>query len=78
MDAAIQQALAQSAPLTVGLGAIGPGIGIGIMASGYFNASARQPEIQKVLLPYFFISLAFIELLALFALVSYFMLTMAQ
>ncbi|MEZ4573717.1 MAG: ATP synthase F0 subunit C [Vampirovibrionales bacterium] len=54
--------------MAVGLASIGPGIGIGMLTAAYFNAVARQPEVQGNLLIYFFIPLAMVELLGLFAL----------
>ena len=38
-----------------GLGAIGPGIGIGIATYGLCVAAARQPEMKGQLMGYFFI-----------------------
>ena len=61
-------------PLAVGLASLGPAIGIGLMTSAYFNASARQPEVQGSLTTYYFITLGVVELLGLFGFVSFFML----
>ena len=52
-----------------GLAAIGGGIGIGLVAAGVVDASARQPEMQGKLLTIMFIAAALIEGLALFAIV---------
>ncbi len=48
-----------------GLGAIGPGIGIGIAAYGVNVATARQPELAGRLFTNFIIGAALAEALAL-------------
>lgn len=62
-------------PFAVGMAAIGPGIGIGLMTAAFFNASARQPEMQGSLTTYYFITLGVVELLGLFGFVTYFLLS---
>ena len=47
-----------------GLAAIGPGIGIGIVAGKTVEAMARQPEIAGRLQVTMFLGIAFTELLA--------------
>ena len=61
-------------PLAVGLAALGPAIGIGMMTTAYFNSVARQPEIQGNITPQYFITLGVVELLGLFGSVTFFML----
>ena len=61
-------------PLAVGLAAIGPAIGIGLMTVAYFNSVARQPEIQGNITPQYFITLGVVELLGLFGFVTFFLL----
>jgi F-type H+-transporting ATPase subunit c len=61
-------------PLAVGLAALGPAIGIGLMTSAFFNATARQPEVQGGLSTFYFITLGVVELLGLFGFVAFFML----
>lgn len=61
-------------PLAVGLAAIGPAIGIGLMTAAYFNSVARQPEVQGNLTPQYFITLGVVELLGLFGFVTFFLL----
>ena len=55
--------------LAYGIGAIGPGIGIGLIGMGALNALGRNPgassEIQKLMI----LAIAFAEALAIFALV---------
>lgn len=55
--------------LAYGIGAIGPGIGIGLIGLGALNALGRNPsagsEIQKLMI----LAITFAEALAIFALV---------
>lgn len=55
--------------LAVGLGVIGPGIGIGIVAGHALEAIGRNPEASGKILTNMFIGIAFTEALAIFALV---------
>ena len=56
-----------------GLGAIGPGIGIGIACYGCCVGSARQPEIAGRLFTNFIIGAALAEALALIGFVLFFL-----
>ncbi len=58
-----------AAALAIGLGAIGPGIGIGIVANGALNAMARNPDVTGTITTNMFIGMAFAEALAIFGLV---------
>lgn len=49
------------------LGMIGSGIGLGILVGKYFEAVARQPEVQGKITAFFFIGAALVEAIALFA-----------
>ena len=60
--------------LAVGLGMIGPGIGVGIVASKALEAIGRNPEAQGKITPLMFVGIAFSEALAIFALVIGFIL----
>ena len=62
-----------TAPLAVGLASVGPAIGIGLVASNFFQSVARQPEVQGKITTQFFIALGVIELLGLFGFVAFFM-----
>jgi F-type H+-transporting ATPase subunit c len=53
----------------VGLGAVGGGIGIGLVGYSVVEATARQPEMQGKLTTIMFIVAALIEGIALFAIV---------
>ena len=53
------------AALTYGLGAIGPGIGIGYLVGQSVQAMARQPEMAGNVRTTMFLGIAFAEALAL-------------
>ena len=55
--------------LVYGLGAIGPGLGIGFLVGKTVEAMARQPEMAGQLQTTMFIGVAFVEALALFGFV---------
>jgi len=74
LDPQVAAAAALGGPLAVGLAAIGPAIGIGLMTAAYFNSVARQPEVQGNLTPQYFITLGVVELLGLFGFVSFYLL----
>ncbi|CAG7845316.1 ATP synthase subunit c [Pseudoclavibacter triregionum] len=58
-----------------GLAAIGPGIGIGIVAGKTVEAMARQPEMAGRLQTTMFLGIAFTELLAFIGVATYFIFT---
>lgn len=62
------------AGLAFGLGAIGPGVGIGIIAGKAIESMARQPEMAGRLQTTMFIGIAFTEALALLGFVLSFIL----
>ena len=55
--------------LAVGLGVLGPGIGIGLIAGRALEAIGRNPEASGSIITNMFIGIAFTEALAIFALV---------
>jgi F-type H+-transporting ATPase subunit c len=55
-----------------GLAAIGPGIGIGIIAGSAIEAMARQPEAAGIARTTMFLGIAFTEALALIGFVLFF------
>ena len=59
--------------LAVGLGAIGPGIGIGIVVAGALQAMGRNPEMEGTLRTNMFLGIAFAEALFIISLVIGFM-----
>lgn len=68
----VQSALALSAPLGVGLAALGSGIGLGIAVSGALEAIGRQPEASGKILTNMIIGAALIEALTIYALIVFF------
>jgi F-type H+-transporting ATPase subunit c len=58
-----------AAGLAIGLGAMGPGIGIGIVALGALSAIGRNPEASGQVQINMFIGIAFAEAIAIYALV---------
>lgn len=57
------------AGLVFGLGAIGPGIGIGFLVGKAIESMARQPEAAGMVRTTMFLGIAFVEALALFGFV---------
>jgi F-type H+-transporting ATPase subunit c len=55
-----------------GLAAIGPGVGIGIIAGNSVQAMARQPEAAGMVRTTMFLGIAFTEALALIGFVLFF------
>lgn len=58
-----------AAGLAIGLGSLGASLAIGIASSRAFDAGARQPEIFSKIQTLLLICIAFIESLAIYALV---------
>ena len=58
-----------AAGLAIGLGAIGPGIGIGILGSKAMEAMGRNPEASGTVFLPMIIGMAFAEAIAIYALV---------
>jgi F-type H+-transporting ATPase subunit c len=56
-----------------GLAAIGPGVGIGIIAGSAVTAMARQPEAAGMVRTTMFLGIAFTEALALIGFVLFFL-----
>jgi F-type H+-transporting ATPase subunit c len=67
MDAEAAKLL--GAGLAMGLGAIGPGVGLGIMIGKTLEAIARQPEVSGELRTNMFIGIGVTEAVALYAFV---------
>ena len=57
------------AALAIGLGAVGPGIGIGILVSKALEAIGRNPEAQSKIQLTMILGIAFTEAIAIYALV---------
>ncbi|GAA3846641.1 MULTISPECIES: F0F1 ATP synthase subunit C [Amycolatopsis] len=60
------------AAIGYGLGAIGPGIGVGLIWAAVINGTARQPEAQGKLMGIAWTTFVLTEVLALIGLVVYF------
>lgn len=58
-----------AAGLAIGLATLGPGIGIGLVASGALQALGRNPDARGVIITNMFVAIAFAEALAILALV---------
>ena len=58
-----------AAGLAMGLGAIGPGIGIGILGSGAMQALGRNPEARGPIMTNMILAIAMAEAVAIYALV---------
>ena len=67
MDAEAAKLL--GAGLAMGLGAIGPGLGIGLIANGALNAMGRNPEVAGELRTNMILGIVFAESVAIYALV---------
>ena len=55
--------------LAIGLGAIGPGIGVGIIGGKAIEALGRNPEAQSTIQTTMILAMAFAEAIAIYALV---------
>ena len=53
--------------ILMGLGAVGSGIGIGLLGGKYLEGVARQPELQPMLMTQLFISLALVDAVPIIA-----------
>tara|TARA_B100001750_G_C15421597_1_gene553237 strand:+ start:587 stop:820 length:234 start_codon:yes stop_codon:yes gene_type:complete len=57
------------AGLAIGLGLIGPGIGIGILGSAAMTAIGRNPDARGAILTNMILAIAFAEALGIYALI---------
>ena len=55
--------------LAIGLGLLGPGIGIGILGASAMNAIGRNPEARGAILQNMILAIAFAEALGIYALI---------
>ena len=58
-----------AAGLAVGLGGIGPGIGVGLVGLGALQALGRNPEARGPIMTYMILAIAMAEAVAIYALV---------
>lgn len=75
IDAEALKAIAMG--IAAGVGVLGPGIGIGILVSKALEAIGRNPEAAGQVQATMFIGIAFVEALAIFALVVAFIIKFA-
>ncbi|MCH8190178.1 MAG: ATP synthase F0 subunit C [Chloroflexi bacterium] len=57
------------AALAIGLGAIGPGLGIGMLVKGAMEALGRNPEAENAIRVNMILGIAFAEAIAIYALI---------
>ena len=57
------------AGLAMGLGALGPGVGIGILGYGAMQALGRNPEARGAIMTNMILAIAFAEALGIYALI---------
>ena len=57
------------AAIAIGFGAIGPGIGIGLLAAKALEAIGRNPEAEPKIMKMMILAIAFAEAVAIYALV---------
>jgi F-type H+-transporting ATPase subunit c len=67
MDAEAMRQL--GAALAIGLGAIGPGIGVGLVGAKAMEAMGRNPEAADLVRTNMILGMAFAEAIAIYALV---------
>ncbi len=58
------------AGLAVGVGLVGPGVGIGILGYGAMQALGRNPEASGVIMTNMILAIAFAEALGIYALIT--------
>lgn len=75
IDADAMKAMAMA--VAAGVGVLGPGIGIGMLVSRALEAIGRNPEAAGKIQATMFIGIAFVEALAIFALVVAFVIKFA-
>jgi len=75
LDADALKAIAMG--IAAGFGVLGPGIGLGILVSKALEAIGRNPEAAGQVQATMFIGIAFVEALAIFALVVAFIIKFA-
>jgi F-type H+-transporting ATPase subunit c len=67
MDAEAMKYL--GAGLAMGLGALGPGVGIGILGYGAMQALGRNPEARGPIMTNMILAIAFAEAIGIYALI---------
>jgi len=75
LNAEAMKAIAMA--IAAGVGVLGPGIGLGVLISKALEAIGRNPEASGQIQATMFIGIAFVEALAIFALVVAFIIKFA-
>ena len=65
----LEAAVKIGAALAIGLGTIGPGIGIGLVGTGAMQAIGRNPEVTNTIQTNMILAIAVAESMGIFALV---------
>ena len=65
----IEAARMMAAALAIGIGALGPGVGMGILVSKALEAIGRNPEAQGKIQTTMILGIAFTEAIVIYALV---------
>lgn len=65
----VESARMLAAAAAIGIGALGPGLGIGILASKGLEAMGRNPEASSKIQTSMILAIAFTEAIAIYALV---------
>ncbi len=65
-----------AAGLAMGLGALGPGLGIGILGYGAMQALGRNPEARGAIMTNMILAIAFAEAIGIYALIVAIILSM--
>jgi len=65
----VEAAKLLAAGLAIGLGAIGPGVGVGLVGLGALQAIGRNPEARGPIMTNMILAIAFAEAIAIYALV---------
>ena len=68
MEFSVEAARAIAAGLAIGLGAFGPGIGIGVLGFGAMQAIGRNPEAAGLVQTNMILTIVFAEAIAIYAL----------
>jgi len=58
-----------AAGLAIGLGLMGPGVGMGLLGASAMNALGRNPEARGAILTNMILAIAFVEALGIYALI---------
>lgn len=77
IEAQLEGMKALAMALVVGVGVLGPGIGVGMIGSKALEAIGRNPEASGKVVTNMFIGIVFAEALAIFALVVGFIIKFA-